>query len=947
VAERTQRSLPIDEATVDAFAGGGGASTGIEQAYAEMGLDEVVDIAVNHDEDALAMHAANHPRTLHLREDVFKVDIRRRVGKRLVRLLWLSPDCFPAGTLVLTGRGYMPIEQIQVGDAVLTHKGRWRHVTEVSSTQRQLMTVKGHGHPGLRVSPEHPFYTRTHQRSEPYWLRASGLERGDYWATPTQFPKCTPAPVPGRGMSADARLMWLAGRYLGDGWSRITEQRAEVVITCGKHECDKLRETLSKWPRAGLRAGADELAWSERPTRTAYQFATNHRGLVQWLREHFGHRAESKTVPAWALGMAPELRQALLDGYLSADGHRTARFVECRTVSKALAFGVKALAASLGHTVTVYTGTNTDRIEGRAVQARDYYLLRWRHAVDEAHRQTFRAGCLEWAPIREVTEPGIGQQRVYNIGVAEDESYVVEGVVVHNCKHFSKAKGGKPVEKRIRGLAWVGVKWAKILKPRVIALENVEEFQSWGPLIKTGDGWYPDPARKGQTFNRFIAQLRALGYRIEWRELRACDYGAPTIRKRLFVIARRDKAPIVWPKATHGKGTGQAYRTAAECIDWSIPCPSIFERKKPLAEATLRRIARGIQRYVIDAAEAFIVPVLHGAGDLRTHGLDEPLRTITGAHRGDRALVVPHITKYHGESAGSGIDAPMPTVTSNSFHKRPGGNPPLALVEAQIAPFITEHANASNQRNMPADEPMRTQCAQVKGGHFALAGATLVHVGNGERAGQAPRAMDIEKPLGTVVAQGVKQHLVTAFLAQHNKEHPPHVKPGRSVELPLSTVVGSGSQQSVVTSHLLKLKGTCKEGQPVDQPAPTVQAGGWHIGEVRAFLVKYFSTAVGQALDEPAATLTSKPRLGLVYVRGEAYQIVDIGMRMLTARELARAQGFPDSYVIDRGADGKPLTKSAQVRMIGNSVCPPLAKAIVLAQFAAEAALVKPRRKAA
>lgn len=922
------------EITLDAFAGGGGASTGIEAAYKAMGFPEVVDIAVNHDEDALSMHAANHPKTLHVREDIFKTNIRKLVGKRNVRLLWLSPDCFPTGTLVLTGRGYMPIEQIQVGDAVLTHKGRWRHVTEVNNTERQLMTVKGHGHPGLRVSPEHPFYTRANQRSEPYWLRASGLERGDYWATPAQFPKCRPAPVPGRGMSPDARLMWLTGRYLGDGWTRISEQRAEIVITCGKHECERLREALSKWPRTGLRAGADELAWSERPTRTAYQFATNHRGLVQWLREHFGHRAESKTMPAWALGMAPELRQALLDGYLSADGHRTPRFVECRTVSKALAYGVKALAASLGHTVAVYTGTNTNRIEGRTVQARDYYLLRWRHAVDEAHRQTFRSGCLEWAPIREVTEPGIGLQCVYNIGVAEDESYIVEGIVVHNCKHFSKAKGGKPVEKRIRGLAWVGVKWAQQLKPRVVILENVEEFQHWGPLVKNADGWYPDPKRRGETFQRFIGQLRRFGYKIEWRELRASDYGTPTIRKRLFVVARCDGQPIVWPKPATGKGTGKPYRTAAECIDWSIPCRSIFERKKPLAEATLRRIARGIQRYVVEAAEPFIVNRAWGEGSGNTkrwgtgaHDINVPAPTITGSQ--DLAVVVPHITKYHGDSAGSGIEQPFPTITASSFHKRPGGNPPMALVATSLA-----------------------------------------HIGNGERVGQAPRAQDIRKPLNTVVASQ-KHALVTAFLAQHNTG-----VVGHHAEKPLSTIVGKGCTQNVVTaqlvgvggragqsrprdvsepaatltakgdtalltSHLLKLRGTSKDGQPVTEPLHTVSAQGTHIGEVRAFLMKYYGTQQDPRLDEPMHTVPTKDRFGLVMVRGEPYQIVDIGMRMLTPRELARAQGFPNSYVIDRGADGKPLTKTAQVRMIGNSVCPPLAQAIVTAQFANELRLRK------
>lgn len=432
-----------------------------------------------------------------------------------------------------------------------------------------------------------------------------------------------------------------------------------------------------------------------------------------------------------------------------------------------------------------------------------------------------------------------------------------------DCKHFSKAKGGKPVEKRIRGLAWVAVKYAKVFKPDEIVLENVEEFEQWGPLVKTADGWYPDPQRKGQTFRRFITTLRNLGYRIEWRQLRGCDHGAPTIRNRLFVQCRRGNRPIVWPKATHGKGTPRPWRTAAECIDWSIPCPSIFERTRPLAEATLRRIARGIQRYVIDAAEPFIVPVTHH-GDDRAHSINEPLRTVTSAKRGEFALVAP----------------------------------------------------------------------------------TLIHRSNGERKGQAPRCMDIQKPVGTVVAQGVKQALVTAFLAQHNNHRGVEPNPGRDVRDPVSTL-STKPQQAVVTSHLLKLKGTCKDGQPVTEPMPTIQAGGWHVGEVRAFLMKYYGTQQDPSLRRPLSTIRTKDCFALVYIHGEAYQIVDIGMRMLTPRELARAQGFPDSYIIDRGADGRPLTKSAQVRMIGNSVCPPLAKAIVKALFAEEARQLQPRRKAA
>ncbi|WP_428851173.1 DNA cytosine methyltransferase [Imbroritus primus] len=455
-----------------------------------------------------------------------------------------------------------------------------------------------------------------------------------------------------------------------------------------------------------------------------------------------------------------------------------------------------------------------------------------------------------------------------------------------DCKHFSKAKGGKPREKKIRGLAWVVLRWAALVRPRVIMLENVEEFQTWGPLLPDG---MPCPKRKGDTFRSFVRQLQEKGYAVEWQELRACDYGAPTIRKRLFLIARCDGVPIVWPEPTHDTPDSAAvkskqrkpWRTAAECIDWSIPCPSIFERARPLAEATQRRIARGLRRYVIDAADPFIVKVNHGGSDFRGQSLSQPVQTITGKH-------------------GYGV----------------------------VTPVLTECANASNQRTFRADEPLRTQCAEVKGGHFALASATLVQTGYGERPGQAPRAPGLDKPLGTVVAGGAKHALVSAFLAKHYGGN--YTGPGVSLAAPADTITTT-DHHALVSSNLVKLRGECT-GSPTAAPAPTVTAGGMHIGEVRAFLVKYYSEG-GQDQDcrDPMHTIPTKDRLGLVTVAGEQYQIADIGMRMLEPHELYAAQGFPSSYVIAPVLNGRRLPKHAQVRMCGNSVSPPMAAALVRA----------------
>ncbi|MGL6559410.1 DNA cytosine methyltransferase, partial [Aeromonas dhakensis] len=461
-----------------------------------------------------------------------------------------------------------------------------------------------------------------------------------------------------------------------------------------------------------------------------------------------------------------------------------------------------------------------------------------------------------------------------------------------DCKHFSKAKGSTPVSKKIRGLAWVTLRWAATVRPRVIMLENVEEFQTWGPLLIDAEGnARPDPAKKGRTFNSFINALRRQGYKVEWRELRACDYGTPTIRKRLFLIARRDGAPIVWPKPTHGDpasaevkaGKLLPWPTAADVIDWSIPCPSIFERKRPLAENTLRRIAKGLERFVINAAEPFIVKCNHTS-----------TRTVYDCFR------------------GQGINEPLQTVTAT---------PGFAVVQPTLAPFITEFANASNQRNMPADEPLRTICAQVKGGHFALV-APVIARQFGNSVGQS-----VEDPLGTVMAKADKSQLVTAFLAKHYTG-----VVGAELTQPLPTVT-TVDHNALVTSHLVKLRGTCQHGQPVTEPMPTVTAGGLHIGEVRAFLLKYYGTDSTIPCSEPLHTVTTRDRFGLVTVRGEDYQIVDIGMRMLEPHELFAAQGFPADYVIDHDATGKKFTKTAQVARCGNAVCPPLAAALVRANL--------------
>ncbi|WP_232494947.1 DNA cytosine methyltransferase [Novosphingobium kaempferiae] len=525
-----------------------------------------------------------------------------------------------------------------------------------------------------------------------------------------------------------------------------------------------------------------------------------------------------------------------------------------------------------------------------------------------------------------------------------------------DCKHFSKAKGGRPREKSIRDLAWVVVLWAKRVQPEVILLENVEEFRTWGPLDDDG---FPIKERAGETFDKWQRELRKAGYKIQWNELRACDYGAPTIRKRFFMIARRDGKPIVWPQPTHGKpgspevlsGKRKPWRTAAEIIDWSIPCPSIFDRKKPLADKTLRRIAHGIMKFVVNNPSPFIVPgaspffarTAHGDVDKNgkrrgqpCHGPEEPFPTVTQS--GDSALIIPHITKFRSGAIGHEVAEPLHTVTANSYVKRPGGSAPLGVVEAVVSPVIVGCGGRRGQSGPTGPEqPYPTTTAKAD----ACVVAAFM-----QKFAQNGQGVDPTEPLHTVMAGAPRHAVVCAHLEQANGGPNNDKLAGRNADAPLSTVATSGSQQRLVTSNLVKLRGTSdahieSSASGVDDPVDTISAGGTHMGEIRAFLIKYYGNEEdGHGIGNPLGTVTVQDRFGLVTVmiEDEEYVIVDIGMRMLSPRELFNAQGFPADYQIEADADGKAITKTAQVAKCGNSVCPPLSEALVRANMANEIA---------
>jgi DNA (cytosine-5)-methyltransferase 1 len=470
-----------------------------------------------------------------------------------------------------------------------------------------------------------------------------------------------------------------------------------------------------------------------------------------------------------------------------------------------------------------------------------------------------------------------------------------------DCTHFSRAKGTTPVKKSIRGLAWVVTRWAQAVKPRVIILENVEEFATWGPVV---DG-RPDPSRRGETFRSWLARLSDLGYTVEFQSLVAADYGAPTTRRRLFLVARRDGAAIRWPDATHGDGKAEPWRAAAEVIDWSLPCPSIFFRKRPLAEATLRRIAKGIQRYVIESGSPFLIPLTH-RGDSRTYDPRDPMRTVTGAHRGEFAVVDAFIASHYGQSVGRSRHDPLPTVTA-------GGGGHQGIVEPLLMKY---HGGRDEWRGQTCDEPLRTIDTSnrfavlapfvVRHGHYS----TRTGAGLREGCGAGTfRGQRLENPLATVCATNDK-HLVCPVIIKHYKG-----VVGHRVDRALGTVTAV-DHHSIAAAFLTKFYGSSGAGADVRSPMPTVTAGGGkgggHLAEVRALLQQYGGG--------------SRPCLEIDGVR---YVIADIGMRMLQPAELFAAQGFPSDYEIAPEFNGKPLTKTAQTALAGNSVCPPVARAIV------------------
>lgn len=547
-----------------------------------------------------------------------------------------------------------------------------------------------------------------------------------------------------------------------------------------------------------------------------------------------------------------------------------------------------------------------------------------------------------------------------------------------DCKHFSKAKGGKPKDKNIRGLAWVALRWAGKVRPRVIMLENVEEFKTWGPLNRNHR---PIKSKQGVTFRKFVSQLEELGYVVEHRELIAADYGAPTMRKRFFLIARCDGKPIVWPEPTHAPADSEAvkagllkpYLGAYTQLDFSLPCPSIFDTAeeikakygiravRPLAPKTMERIARGLKKFVIDNAEPFIVQVNHsGAKSDYCKSANEPLSTVTGKH--GFGVVEPYLVQCKYNNEAQDIEKPLGTVTTVGSHllvepymvqigqtgftadRSKDVREPLSTIVSKNEHCLVKvelerldgYADSTDESELkywkdklePQGVTFEEHFGYIPNYDFIhenpIAAPYIVTNTTGHTGGKCV------EPISTITTGG-QQCLISPTIIQYHSETSSKEVRGQKLDEPIMTV-DSSNRYGLVTSFLSIFYGQ-STGQNVKEPLRTVTAGDGHFGEVRAFLIKYYGCGTGQDIKEPLDTITAQDRFGLVTIAGVDYQIVDIGLRMLEPKELYGCQGFPKDYIIDRDYTGKEYPRSEQVRRCGNAVCPPIPAALVRANL--------------
>ncbi len=901
----------------DQFCGAGGSSQGVRR-FAErskLGNGIEVKLALNHWKLAIETHATNFPEAAHHCTDIQACDPRSYPS---TGILITSPECFPAGTLVLCARGLLPIEKVEVGDLVLTHNSRWQRVTATASRVAQTIVVKGQGHPGLECTANHPFYVRRQTRpwnnalrrgvrhiDVPEWMEAQMLANQDVrWATPHEIPALGIPAVQGRGIALNEAFWWFVGRWIADGTVRLREGRGEITVACGG---DKVAHTA-------VRLG-EVLRWRDRQVRTAMLFETGHDGLANWLVQHFGKLAHGKTLPSWCLGMKQEWRQALLEGYLSGDGNVGMRRTQCTTVSKRLAIGLRLLVTGLGYHATIgHYDQHCDTIEGRKVNTRPVWMVTWEN--NRSQRTGWHDENHAWSLVKSVG-PGREQVKVYCLSVEKDESFIADGIVVHNCTNHSVAKGRKqvkaqldafakgtqdPAAERSRATMWDVVRFAEHHRYRIVITENVVDARAW----VCWDAWLLAMHNLGYRhqcvfFNSMFAwptpQSRDRMYVVFWRKGQPrpnldfrpwapCPQCGPVQATQRFKPKASVKAKY-GTQYTYGCPTCGAqvmpfYYAAINAIDWSVPAQRIGDRKEPLKERTMQRIAYGLKKY---GNRPLSVSTLYGER-LACRVKDaagSPLFTQTG--NGATAVAFPFMvdTKYShaGEARAKGADAPLRAQTGQDC-------------VGAVLPF-TLSLNYPGQRAVPTDEAMRTV------------------------TGTRPEAVVFgaaEVPSALMVG--------TNYYTDHNK---PLDRP-----LPAQTAANK-----LDIAFLAKLRGTdatALKGTAIgmDEPMGTLSAGGMHhalvSGAAMGFLQSYYGQATDTGLDEAMGALSTRDRHALAHSaplslgEGPGVRLEDLYFRMLKAHEVQAGMAFARDYVVLGN-------QRDQVKQLGNAVTPPVMEMLV------------------
>ncbi|PWI04801.1 hypothetical protein DIZ27_43145 [Streptomyces sp. NWU339] len=945
-----------DLSVMDWFCGAGGSSQG---AHAVPFLR--VARAANHWKQALKTHQYNFADVAHYMGDIRKAPVW---SWPVTDLFWASPECFPAGTQILTRRGMVPIEDVQLGDDVFTHERRWRPVIRTMRKRAETVMVKGVGHAGgIETTAEHPFYTRQRTKvwntkprgyrwrltGEPEWTEAKNLA-GRLWAAPLDFGEELPVPaVGGRSIDQTPDFWWMVGRWLGDGSLRLrpktgdglapqprrTSQSAgspcivcggsarphgksttgrvspycsdeckqtnkrqnpnrgryELTIVCAFEEADELAERLQAV--TGLR-------WARRDLRTAAAFATAHRGLVEWLAEHFGQHAHGKTVPAWALTLPVESRRALLDGYLSADGNTGSVYTQTSTVSKRLALGLRMLANSLGYVANVsgpYSRKGVRKIEGRVVNERPQWHVNW-IAAGPKHAFHVDEGGYRWAPVKSV-EPTGRTVEVFNLSVAEDESYVADGITVHNCTNWSVAKGKKrSFAKAVQGdlldlyadLEEEKFKAADqeddgptqeeeesraLMEEVPLYLRGVIER---GGLVKAGVVENVIDVRSWAEWDRWLGEFHKMGYRTKVIALNSMHadprtvHKAPQSRDRLYVA--------YWHKSLGRTPDWDKWlRPKAYCASCDEMVSALQVFRKPGQDMGRyrssydyrcpRKSCRSlVEPEVLPAAAAIDWSIKGTPIGSRPKSKDCP----EGLAPNTMARIRAGINRYWPRPGGPAGEDEQDALFSDQ------------LDAARLAPLLVPTGGTWRKGATSTDVPMPTRTTVESDG---LVIPPLLIPCEGR---DGKKAMRVDQPLRT---QTARAETAVAYV--------PFVVPMR----------GGGDKE---------------KARHIGHPVHTVSAGGNHHGFVTApdpLLVPYYGNGQARPVGEPVGALPTRDRYALVDGEGN-YDVSRVLFRMLQPKEIQRAMAFADRYKILG-------SKRDQVKQLGNAVTPNAAEVLLCA----------------